>query len=145
MATSFNRRIVTLSRRQKWRCIWCEFLMARDPDQAFEMALKELPETASITTLSKTQRKRFARWVRATFEHVIPKADGGTQALANGLAACAWCNNFRGLEDPKTFKQRIVAMIHRGEHPRQQYRTDGYWPTRFPRKGAIGNGGEPVA
>jgi HNH endonuclease len=143
---SGNHHVPKLAERQGWLCIWCEFPMARDFNHAFEMAKAEQPPTTS--RFAANDRRQFGKWVQASFDHIIPRAEGGTEAITNGLAACKWCNNFRGTEDPKLFKERITALVHRGLHPRQLFRQDGRWPSGMPLKRAVGHGGiwrrEPV-
>lgn len=135
-------RIALLADRQSWRCIWCEFQMARDLDQGFNMATAEFPiERRALAGIVRSAKQRFARRTKATFEHVVPRAEGGTDALINGLVACLWCNNYRGIEDPEDFKERITALVQRGEHPRQIFRRTGNWPSGMPRKGAVAQGG----
>jgi hypothetical protein len=142
MAVGANS-VASLAERQRWQCIWCEFQMAKDADEAFALAGREYPADArpSLSSMTKASRHRFAKGISATFDHVVPKADGGTDAQSNGLAACRWCNNWRGTESPETFKERVTALVHRGAHPRQIFRRTGTWPSGMPLKGAIGNGG----
>jgi hypothetical protein len=35
----------------------------------------------------------------ATFEHLVPKADGGSRAVINGIIICGSCNHRRGRTD----------------------------------------------
>ena len=39
----------------------------------------------------------------ATYEHKIPKSQGGTRSYENGVASCLECNGKRGLIDFDTF------------------------------------------
>ena len=59
---------------------------------------------------------------RASIEHIVPRAHGGTDDLANLALACAACNHEKGVrhdhrrrDDPK-----LVAMIERLQRRRRE-------------------------
>lgn len=55
------------------------------------------------------------RHLRATFDHVIPKAHGGTYRRENGVCACSYCNSKRGHtpfdEFVKTYDAAMIQKI----------------------------------
>lgn len=119
------------AQRQKWRCIWCEFHMARDRTSAHQIITMEIPAGVVLTS---RQRKIAVNNILLSFEHVVPRALGGSNMRRNGLAACRWCNNWRGIEEPEVFKRRVMALVAAGTHPRQILRKEGWWSPRFPEK-----------
>ena len=46
------------------------------------------------------------RRLRATFDHIVPKAKGGTYRKENGVCACSYCNSRKG---DMPFKKFIVT------------------------------------
>jgi hypothetical protein len=134
-ATQLRSHTVKLAERQRWFCIWCEFRMASDMSEAGKILDLETMSIPAIIT--KATRRRARMMIRATFDHVVPKALGGSNECRNGLAACAWCNQFRGVEEPETFKPRVMALVAAGLHPRQVFRETGKWNPQFPAKAPI--------
>lgn len=66
----------------------------------------------------------FLRRMACTAEHLIAKKDGGTNALANIVAACRFCNSTRHARKkplpPEKYKQLVRGRLEGGRwHPQQ--------------------------
>lgn len=116
-----------LAERQQWRCIWCEFRMAWDHHQADNLLFLEAPYGRRRKITPVTMR-RASEAILVSFEHFLPRSEGGEDHPHNAFAACRWCNNFRRCDDALEFKARIVAMLAAEGHPRQVFRASGAWP-----------------
>jgi HNH endonuclease len=127
---------VILAQRQHWRCIYCEFEMARDEDHAARLVLVEAPRF----DLHPRIIARAIDGVQASFEHIVPKFDGGPDSLANGLAACRFCNWLRGNEDLLTHTAHIVALVASQRHPRCLFRDKGVWPRYLQSRSSVMEG-----
>ena len=61
-----------------------------------------------------------AGWFRLTAEHLVSKADGGTAAEGNIVAACLWCNRHRHLHRPQSapdaavYERRVRSLVAKG-------------------------------
>lgn len=104
-----------LAEAQNWRCCWCGFrMLPRYPGQDDVVAL--------IGTDGKAwHRKRLVEMRTVTAEHVVPRCDGGTDASANLVAACRFCNEFRSNHSVEVATQRIGRMLRRETHPFQAW------------------------
>lgn len=43
----------------------------------------------------------------ATLDHLIPVSHGGRNNISNVVAACQWCNNKRGQQNPVKFQAKV--------------------------------------
>ena len=68
-------RRTRVAEAQNWKCCWC----------------------GCKTTLDKDKRNSV------TVEHVVPRAEGGTNSLENLALACYACNNNRGITSIEDF------------------------------------------
>ena len=124
-----------LAQRQGWRCIWCEFELAAARQAAAAMVRAECPHHVVFGGLLPIDMARAAEdAILVSFEHFVPHLQGGAKTPRNGLAACRWCNHYRGSEGPLMFTARIVALVAAGRHPRQVFRATGRWSNRWPRR-----------
>lgn len=82
-----------------WRCCYCGVHM----DDRWRVQVNQLP----LPIL----------WRCATVEHILRKADGGTDERANLTAACWWCNNNRDDMDALIWFKQVQWLKKRGEHP----------------------------
>lgn len=57
------------------------------------------------------------RYRCATLEHIIRKADGGTDQCANLTAACYWCNTHRNDLAALLWFSQVQWLKERGQHP----------------------------
>jgi len=72
MAAAERRAIkLSLAEEQNWLCFYCGCVMVNDPAQ---------PDAPNALT----------------FDHIVPKSEGGKFAKSNGVAACDKCNRDRG-------------------------------------------------
>lgn len=62
------------------------------------------------------QYHRNNRARSATFDHIIPKSQGGTYHLSNGMIACKQCNNARGDMSVEQFQALIAAYGGSGQY-----------------------------
>jgi len=67
------------------------------------------------------------RHLAATFDHVVPRKEGGTYALTNGVCACAHCNVKKGKKSYKEFiktydpvKAREMLKLYQPGDPKPQ-------------------------
>jgi hypothetical protein len=66
-----------------------------------------------------------------TRDHIIPRSDGGTDARANLVAACRFCNGYRGNRPADEAFERIQRLVSRGTHPHQVWQATGIFPRLF--------------
>lgn len=108
-----------LSGAQNHRCCYCGFTMifwfASDKG-------RQPPICRSEKDFKRAMRARVC-----TREHFIPKSQGGKDHQDNIIAACAFCNEFRGNAPAEIAFARIQRMIHRGTHPHQVFEKKGIW------------------
>ena len=123
-----------LADRQDWCCVYCEFAMARDLLEAQVMAYVEAPRSRGLIVPAVA---RAATCICVSFDHFQPRSEGGHTFPGNGLAACRWCNNRRGVIDALEFKAMAVALVIAGQHPRQIFRTTGHWPVTHIDRGHV--------
>lgn len=50
-------------------------------------------------------------WVEATFDHVVPKSQGGSNDITNGLAVCIRCNTAKDDRPPTPQQLAKLAQI----------------------------------
>lgn len=112
VTTPLHVRTARLSEAQNWRCCYCGFVMLSPAAIRHE-------ERAVLGAGPKKARRECAKYRRATREHLIPRCDGGSDALENLTAACRWCNEYRGNRPLLEAAARIKRLITRGTHPHQ--------------------------
>jgi hypothetical protein len=57
------------------------------------------------------------RYMRETEEHLLKRADGGTDARSNIVLAHQYCNSSRGDRTPEQHKKWIGKLLAEGAHP----------------------------
>ncbi|TQM80130.1 HNH endonuclease [Saccharothrix saharensis] len=80
------------------------------PDRATRLAEAVLRDGDDCTWC----RRRFARHVTPTTDHLVPKVKGGPSWLENEVAACRRCNRERGHLSPVDW---LTECERRGWHP----------------------------
>lgn len=82
--------------QQGYRCVWCGcWVWARGI-----VGRNKARAILGLKYGEQGSRKKLGDAL-ATAEHIIPKSQGGTNALANIVCACRACNSKRG-DDPKS-------------------------------------------
>lgn len=111
----------TLAEAQGWRCAYCGFVMlARWPGNGELLAVIGRGRSGT-----HRRNARIARTV--TRDHVEPRSAAGTDARDNLVAACRWCNQYRGDRPADEAFARIQRLIRRGTHPHQVWARTGYF------------------
>lgn len=100
-----------LSAEQNHRCAYCGFTM--------------LPQTGR----KHGKRATFQR--EATIDEVIPRSAGGSRSWGNTVAACRWCNQYRGNVSAEEAFYRIRRLVARGTHPHAVFLRTGRFPRPF--------------
>ncbi|MEE7460662.1 hypothetical protein MFUR16E_04610 [Methylobacterium fujisawaense] len=120
-------RSMRLAEAQNWRCCYCGFVML-SPAAGRDEALTVLGSGPS-----KGWRHAF-RYRRMTKDHIRPRCESGSDGFENLVAACAFCNEYRGNRPADEAFQRIQRLIRRGTHPHQVWRLHRRFPqlTRLP-------------
>lgn len=101
-----------LAAEQNHRCAYCGFVM--------------LPQRGR-----KGRRKTALFQREATIDEVVPRCWGGSRSWANTVAACRWCNQYRGNVPAEVAYERIRGLVARGSHPHVQFDTTGRFPRLF--------------
>lgn len=114
-----NAEIIRLSAEQGHRCAYCGVLLAVPGIDA----KPRWPAPAA-------ERRSF-KYRKATRDHVVPRCDGGGDEWGNLVAACHWCNGFRGNQPANDAFERIQSQVRRGSHPHQTLARTGWWPRGF--------------
>jgi hypothetical protein len=119
---TFSARTQALAEAQNWRCAYCGFVMLARWAGNGEL-------WAVIGRGRNGTHRRTARMMRTvSCDHVEARAGSGTDALDNLVAACRWCNHYRGDRPAVEAFARIQRMIRRGTHPHQIWHREGYFP-----------------
>ena len=119
------RRIQMLSGCQNHRCAYCGVRMRVPGLPTFGYPMGKTPPWPA-RTWGHHKLSRYYR--RATIEHVIPKSAGGTNALANSVAACLFCNLYRANQPIEYAIARISRLVRRRTHPHLIFEDRGYFP-----------------
>ncbi len=113
MSQSLSKNRNKAFMHQEGRCFYC----------TSEMLLESPDDFMHRHGLSRVEAARF----QCTAEHLIPRQDGGGNALANIVAACLFCNQKRHARavplsaDP--YKQFVIKRLRRSKwHPAQYHR-----------------------
>ena len=96
--------------KQKGRCYYCDV----------PMWLERPEEYSGSYGIRESQAKRF----RCTAEHLLARQDGGTNAMANIVAACSFCNSTRhrapNALSPEKYRKRVLRRLRCQKwHPRE--------------------------
>ncbi len=59
----------------------------------------------------------LVRYMRETEEHLLKRADGGTDSRSNIVLAHQYCNSSRGSRTPEQHKKWIRQLLAEGGHP----------------------------
>lgn len=112
--------LVLISESQNHRCAYCgvRMLLPRSVVAGEVRAPAGSPDW---------HVKKAMRFRQATMDHLIPRCLGGTDDPENAVAACLWCNEFRGNNTAVLAWARISRMVRRGSHPHNRYEQTGYW------------------
>lgn len=62
-----------------------------------------------------------------SLDHVKPKCDGGLRDYENSVAACRFCNEFKGNHPAEYALKKIRRMIARKTHPHQTFEDRGHY------------------
>lgn len=92
-----------LSAEQNHRCAYCgvQMLTARE-----------------VNTMGRKPRVRIPRhWRMVTLDEVVPRCDGGPVSWENCVAACRYCNTFKGPADAMAAFAEITKRVARQRHP----------------------------
>lgn len=106
-----------LSGEQNHRCAYC----------GVEMLFPRELQHPKYGAASRTDaaRAEFARVV--TFEHLRARSFGGSDSWWNGVAACRFCNSFRGTAPASEAFRAIQHLVREGRHPHQVFAATGVW------------------
>jgi 5-methylcytosine-specific restriction endonuclease McrA len=89
---------------QSHRCFYCAAPI-------WETSEAEFARTHRVTS-------RQARLLKCTAEHLHPRNDGGSNARANVVAACRFCNGTRHKAatplDPEAYRKRVLSLVSKG-------------------------------
>lgn len=116
-----RERVEWLMQQQDGCCYWCRFILGRDDLHAAEIV------AAEAMAANIHDRRMAIEQIVATFDHFVPRALGGANSRDNGVAACRWCNEWRGREPAWSFRDRVDHLVADGQHPRQIFRSTGLW------------------
>lgn len=75
----------------------------------------------------------FNRWRLATRDHYVPECFGGGDGYENMIAACEWCNNYRGNIPAREAMNKIGRLVYRGSHPHVAFLRTGVFNNGFNR------------
>ncbi len=113
---------------QGGRCFFCTVTLLF-PDGA---------NLAAVERPANMGRAAYAAWKaarRATLDHVVPRSLGGSDAEENFVAACQWCNWYRGATALADAQEDIARMLASGRHPHQRVLATGVFPRLARRRG----------
>lgn len=120
--TTLTRIASRLAEAQNWRCCYCGFVMLSRLTSPGEYG-------ALIARGGRRAARRRAGMMRAvTCDHIVSRSEGGTDAADNLVAACRWCNEFRGNRPADEAHERIQRLLRRGTHPHQVWAAEQHWP-----------------
>ena len=110
--------IARLSGEQNHRCAYC----------GFHMWLR--PVDGKLKGRRRADRQAFKARL-ATRDHLVPECEGGGEAWGNLVAACLWCNAYRGNQPADVAYERVQRLLRRGTHPHQIYIATGRWAGQY--------------
>jgi len=117
MAPSIGR----LSGEQNHRCCYCGVRMKLGHAKATS------EEMVYVAFCHPRARAMFDYWRTATRDHIIPASAGGGYTYENLVAACMWCNSYRGNLPADEALKRIQRLVARGSHPHTRFNRSGYF------------------
>ena len=68
--------------------------------------------------------KTFENWLNLTIDHVIPKAQGGSENASNKVTACRACNTFENRAHIDNFEQKKKLILAKREENRQWWESN---------------------
>ena len=117
-----------LSGCQNHRCAYCGVVMVLvEIERSDRKPRRNRPPQGQ--SWGAYQRSRKAR--RASRDHFVPKGFGGADTEDNLIAACRWCNNYRGNQPAEVAFERIQRLVRRGTHPHIVFEQTGYFPKDY--------------
>ena len=127
MTVKPSRRINYLSEAQGHRCAYCGVPMILRSERIMKPKGKhrKTPPAPAMNWRSYSKWKKFRR---ATVDHIIPRCDGGTDAVENLVVACLLCNQYRGNQPAQVAFLKIQKLVRKKTHPHLVYATRGYFP-----------------
>ena len=103
--TEFKSKTLFHFQKQNGFCFYCKQPMWLGSSEEYR-------RTYCIT-------KKQARHRQATAEHLTPKSDGGSNSIANLVAACRFCNSHRHrsckLKSPDEYAKYVTSRLARGK------------------------------
>lgn len=78
---------------------------------------KDLIDFYLQQTGGRYRLRKFIRHATSTKEHLVRKADGGTDARNNLEYAHAYCNSMRGETSVENHREAMIAAVSAGKHP----------------------------
>ena len=119
-----------LAEAQGWRCCYCTLPM-------LSMASSRHEKRAVLGQPHRFHRGIAAAMRVVTRDHLTPRCDGGTDTRANLVAACRWCNAYRGNRPADEAFLRVQRLIARGTHPHQVWQFTGRFPRMTPLRNVL--------
>ncbi|MBN9601835.1 MAG: HNH endonuclease [Afipia felis] len=121
-------RVLRLSEAQNHRCAYCGIELLHPKLRiSGKKPAREVPPAPALNWSSHSKAKKYRR---ATIDHVVPKCEGGTDSLANTVAACKLCNEYRGNVPAEDAFSRIQRLVRRGTHPHLIFQKTGRFPIK---------------
>ncbi|MCF1502934.1 HNH endonuclease [Afifella sp. H1R] len=101
--------LAALSEAQNHRCAYC----------GTRMVLRGIDKKPKRRAPGMSWRETRANWLLrvATKDHVVPRSMGGGNDRDNLVAACVWCNKYRGNQPAAAAFARVQKRLRRGSHP----------------------------
>lgn len=120
-----QQTIRRLSEAQNHHCAYCAVVMlTRDEIRKIIVSRESAPPGAK--SRSHWKASVWARLV--TFDHFDAECNGGAGGYENGIAACTWCNTYRGNQPAQIAFERIQRLVRRGSHPHIAFAQRGVFP-----------------
>jgi hypothetical protein len=121
-------QIIKLSESQNHRCAYCGIEIWHPKFRV--SGKKPVREKPPLPALNWPAHSKAKKYRRATIDHVIPRCEGGTDALSNTVAACKLCNEYRGNVPADDAFSRIQRLVKRGTHPHLVFQKTGRFPIK---------------
>ena len=102
--------------RQGWRCCYCGVPMfAGHPTEDIFLYAQSIGVPAKAFRSKKFWTRMWG--LKVSIEHLRKKADGGGMDHDNIVAACNWCNTYRGDRRPIEWFCEVQDRVKNGVHP----------------------------